>query len=606
MRKGVLLFAAVSWFATAGFGQSWLPQNWTPERRQQVYTTAQGSKLIPYQWALALERPDDETLFFADHGRRFGFLPNGSATGLPVGLVEDRNLDGTSHLGLTCAACHTRDVHYRGTTYRIDGGGADSDLYGFLAEMSRATAATSRSIDSPKFDRFARRVLGANAGAGARRKLFNDLKTFAAGYAVFMTNSTPDTPWGRSRTDAFSMIFNRVTSIDLGIPANTRKPNAPVSYPFLWETSWLNKVQYDGAVPNESVVERLGRNVGEVLGVFAEVDITRVPLLPPIMRSTAKRINLLALEDWWSELRAPKWSDATALPPIDTSRLARGQQVYNEHCLSCHAIVTPGRRQNVTLVPLAQIGTDPGMTTVAAMRTARTGILQGVRKNLVPFGPRFGPEALASAITGHVTISVILTPEISPTNPSPNGPKRGPAAAAATATAGASREGRGAEAHPPATNNDPEDVHRARVRALLLESDGPSAESARSRTEAAPGDNELEVALRAFALRAEAEKVTLDYRARPLDGIWATAPYLHNGSVPTLADLLRPAAVRPKTFYVGDCEIDPVNVGCVSTERPGAFLFDTTKKGNWNIGHEYGTSLNENDRRALLEYLKSL
>jgi hypothetical protein len=605
MRKAMCLFAMVSSFAVAGSAQTWLPQNWTPERRQQVYTTAQGSKLIPYPWALALERADDDTMFFADNGRRFGFLPNGSATGLPVGIVEDENLDGTSHLGITCAACHTRDVSYRGTTYRIDGGGGDADLYLFLSDMSRAVTATSRSIDGAKFKRFADRVLGANAGNSARRKLFNQIRTFAQGYATFVTNSTPDTAWGRSRTDAFGMIFNRVTSIDLAIPSNSRKPDAPVSYPFLWDTSWFNKVQYDGGVPNQSVVERLGRNVGEVLGVFAEVKINRVPLLPPVMRSTAKRFNLLALEDWWSELRSPKWSDATALPAIDSTKLAQGQALYNQNCLSCHPMVTPGRRQNVTLVSLDDVGTDPGMTTVAATRPAKTGMLQGVRKNLVPFGPRFGAQALAAEITGHVGISVILTPEVSPSNPSPNGPGTGSVSRFVASMEESVAAGM-RESEPPPTNNDRDDAERAHVRALLEGTEDEPQTEAPEGAEAPAGDDELETSLRAFALRAAAEKATLEYRARPLDGIWATAPYLHNGSVPTLADLLLPAAQRPKTFYVGDCEIDPVKVGCVATAAPGAFLLDTTKKGNWNVGHEFGTSLSEADRAALLEYLKSL
>ena len=166
MKPRALLLFAVCSITVLAFGQTWLPQNWTPERRQQVYTTAQGSKLIPYPWALALERPNDETLFFADNGRRFGFLPNGSATGLPVGLVEDKNLDGTSHLGVTCAACHTREVRYKGTTYRIDGGGADTDLQEFLAEMSRATTATANS--SEKFDRFAKRLMSSTRRCGVR------------------------------------------------------------------------------------------------------------------------------------------------------------------------------------------------------------------------------------------------------------------------------------------------------------------------------------------------------------------------------------------------------------------------------------------------------
>jgi hypothetical protein len=97
------------------------------------------------------------------------------------------------------------------------------------------------------------------------------------------------------------------------------------------------------------------------------------------------------------------------------------------------------------------------------------------------------------------------------------------------------------------------------------------------------------------------------YRARPLNGIWATAPYLHNGSVPNLYDLLLPPTHRPKFFYVGSWEFDPVHVG-VETGSPfaGSFTFDTRLPGNSNSGHEYGTSLSEPERMALIEFLKTL
>ncbi|UVO38731.1 cytochrome c [Bradyrhizobium arachidis] len=99
----------------------------------------------------------------------------------------------------------------------------------------------------------------------------------------------------------------------------------------------------------------------------------------------------------------------------------------------------------------------------------------------------------------------------------------------------------------------------------------------------------------------------LQYRARPLNGVWAMAPYLHNGSVPSLHDLLLPPEQRPRTFFVGNWEFDPVNVGyAMASESPGAFKFDTTLLGNSNAGHAYGTDLNEDDRRALIEYLKTL
>jgi Cytochrome c len=102
-------------------------------------------------------------------------------------------------------------------------------------------------------------------------------------------------------------------------------------------------------------------------------------------------------------------------------------------------------------------------------------------------------------------------------------------------------------------------------------------------------------------------QVIEEYRARPLNGIWATAPYLHNGSVPDMVELLKPAAQRPTTFYVGNWELDPERLG-FEWRSPflGAFEFDTSITGNSNAGHEHGTQLSEGDQRALIEYLKTL
>lgn len=99
-------------------------------------------------------------------------------------------------------------------------------------------------------------------------------------------------------------------------------------------------------------------------------------------------------------------------------------------------------------------------------------------------------------------------------------------------------------------------------------------------------------------------RTTGEYACRPLVSAWATAPYLHNNSVPTLYDLLLPAAKRPRTFPVGHREYDPLKLGYVTTQAEGDFLFDTTLPGNHNSGHEYGTALSEADRMDLLEYLK--
>jgi hypothetical protein len=106
----------------------------------------------------------------------------------------------------------------------------------------------------------------------------------------------------------------------------------------------------------------------------------------------------------------------------------------------------------------------------------------------------------------------------------------------------------------------------------------------------------------------------LGYKARPLTGIWATAPYLHNGSVPTLYDLLLPEGDRPRSFYTGTREFDPVKAGYVTAQGPdNTFLFETHDSngrpidGNSNSGHDYGNaSFSDEDRRALVEYLKTL
>ncbi|MDO6729716.1 hypothetical protein Q4577_06785 [Marinovum sp. 2_MG-2023] len=98
-------------------------------------------------------------------------------------------------------------------------------------------------------------------------------------------------------------------------------------------------------------------------------------------------------------------------------------------------------------------------------------------------------------------------------------------------------------------------------------------------------------------------RVTDGYANMPLDGIWMRAPYLHNGSVPTLADLLSPPADRPAEFFRGCTHFDPERVGFACTD---GFAFDTTLIGNGNGGHLYGTDLDADEKSALLEYLKSL
>jgi hypothetical protein len=100
------------------------------------------------------------------------------------------------------------------------------------------------------------------------------------------------------------------------------------------------------------------------------------------------------------------------------------------------------------------------------------------------------------------------------------------------------------------------------------------------------------------------------YEARVLEGIWAAAPYLHNGSVPTLAELLKPAAERVSSFSIGPA-YDVINIGLAAEQTHFNYTLQTTdcsdrNSGNSRCGHEFGTQLSAEEKKALLEYLKTL
>ena len=108
--------------------------------------------------------------------------------------------------------------------------------------------------------------------------------------------------------------------------------------------------------------------------------------------------------------------------------------------------------------------------------------------------------------------------------------------------------------------------------------------------------------------RFKSFRKTDGYANHPLDGIWARAPYLHNGAVPTLRALLDEPVDRPPVFYRGYDVFDRDNVGFVSdidaADGLTFFRFDTSVPGNSNAGHTYGTGLSAEQKRALVEYLK--
>lgn len=527
----------------------YLDQGWTPQDSLRFYTTTQGSRFIPYRWFLALEQPNGRLPFRSTaFVRQFRFLPETSSRpnpeGLPVGFVRDGRSD---WLGFTCSACHTNQVNYKGTGIRVDGAPTLADFDLFQRTITEAIRNTHQ--DDQKFERFAIAVLGGAFTPASKEDLRTSVAAYLEKQVAYQKRNFSSTPYGYSRVDAFGRIYNTVLDhVDAG-PHNSNPPDAPVSYPFLWDTPMHDYVQWVGVAPNANVGS-LGRNVGEALGVFAEFSIEE-PFFPEIgYRSSVAGKNLVELEERIRKLESPRWPEKI-LPPIDGILQAQGERLYRDHCISCHRLIDrsdPKRTVRAQMFKLPLIGTDPKTAENIVKYAGRTGVLDGV-KQTVYTGSTFGPEANVSAMVSNAVVGVL--------------------------------------------EHEAFDTALAEVISIAQDRGGEASIKQGDYYPDTPQNPNASL---------------LAYKARPLNGIWATAPYLHNGSVPNLYELLLAPEQRSKSFWVGRREFDPVKVGFLDKGYVPGFgsELDTSLPGNSNSGHDYATTLNKSDRMALLEYLKSL
>jgi cytochrome c551/c552 len=548
----------------------WMDQNWPPADRNTFYTTDQGSRIIDYDWIKALNRPDGGGGFMADGLARYGYLTNSkSATnpeGLPVGFMVGAGVAGdTAHyLAMNCAACHTRQIEVKGQPYRVDGGPAIVDFQSFLADLSAAVRAIL--ITDGPFDSFAHRVLATSYSPQAVEALKLDVTAWYADFGDFMTRSLPPQPWGPTRLDAFGMIFNRVSGRDLDIPDNIKSADAPVRYPFLWNAPFQDRTQWNGAVPNGLFIFGLGRNLGEVYGVFGKFNPHRESIIIPIRfnggTNSANFVKLQKLEELVFKLRAPRWQTAWG---YDAAKAQRGDRLFQNNCAGCHGINASPDVIGAWKTPVKNVGTDERMF-ANARREAATGILADTTEASMP-PQRFGESALEVEILGTAVAKTLLQEFLTPRFPLPNANGAVNAVRRDLKDLGVGFVGENGQA-----------LLDARLQNLFnqLPTDpGPS------------------------------------YEARVLNGIWAAAPYLHNGSVPTLWDLLQPQPKRPTKFTVGIPDFDPVHVGLPADSSAHGVEFDVgpctgSNSGNGNCGHEFGVTLSDDEKWEIIEYIKGL
>lgn len=506
-----------------------LDQGWSDDVRQQIHFTSFGSRLLPYNIYVNLELADSQMLLKDPVvAESLGFIRQNAAENnpdaLPVGFAANIDDDGTKWIGLTCAACHTGQVNYRGKEIFIEGG---PGLLDFTAFEQTVLEALDAALNVPeKFQRLESRI---NSQGLDTRNLRSQLSERSAFMGQRLEINKLDVPYGYGRVDAFGQIFNAVSATALDSPANHHMPNAPVSIPVLWDASHLDLVQWNASAPNKNPGP-LGQNVTTALAVYGQIDLNSGGVG---YTSSVEISNLGYIQNTFYTLNSPQWPEHI-LGKIDQVKANAGKVIYDNNCLRCHSLVDrddPERKIKAVVVPLEDVNTDPLMASNFVDFQSNSESLNG-KKRYVIAGTPFTSSTRTFDLVINAAIGVMLRQPIQT------------------------------------------------LSAILNEE---------SQVFSAPLDFDRRV-----------------YKARPLNGIWAAGPYLHNGSVPTLWDVLQAPDARPSVFYVGSRELDTTKVGLVSSEVEYSSEFDTKLPGNSNQGHEYGVHLNEDDKWALIEYLKTL
>lgn len=601
----------------------------------------------------------------------YGVLPVGFAV-LKGGVDPATGKEMEDGLGLTCAACHTGRVFYKDTELRIDGAPAMIDIGNLERIIGLSICYTD--IMPWRAWRLVSSVVEehADAPADVREALqkrtmqqLTDICTQKIKNKITLERAVLDrrgekhSEEGFGRLDALNRIGNQVFHENLlpdmpdenelkklepaaadakrkeierairNLDSNFAAHSAPVSFPAIWDVPHFVWAQYDASILNPGI-----RNIGEALGVSARVnmgDDKNASL--PLFASSVDFDAIAAIEALlrgkdgpfdgevgFKGLQAPRWEDAASYFSGDenwkadkTEVVNAGRALYVARCAECHN--SPPRDSAIPVddpnsfwnkknwiegknewlfdnrqKTVVAMGTDPEQARVLTERTVNIPAYLGVDTGtlLKRCGMQGDPAFEKSyALSLMDVVAKVRDRHILDTEKRLGRPLT---EAERTAIIGA---------RPNCPNPRVFPLARAESTGIVQNaSDGSSS---------------------FYVSRPH-------YRAKPLNGIWATAPYLHNGSVPTLDDLLSPQRDRPSTFCVGPMQFDPKRVGLaappmkdgeVSCET-GQTLFDVTKRGNSNLGHSFegdgteppdgvvGPGLSPQQREQLIAYLKTL
>jgi hypothetical protein len=582
----------------------------TPAQRETYYHLSQGSEILPWILLTAVDVADPgSNKPFVENLERYGLLPDPARDdALPVGLTVSSNpfTFGMDFVGITCAACHVGELRHGGKAVRIDGAPNMFNMQLFYSQAIEAlmAARTDRGKRWRALKRLGRQDYGRYGLAapfvrpatlvyyGANMLLHRDrldarLELIAVIRAARAQRDPNHPTSGFGRLDAFdgtrNFIFTRLRKADAGGDfevnrANMARLNAAVKFPPLWSRKaqplepvaayreqpqrfppvWGFK-DYDWIEWTLNTNTALERNFTETLGAGATVvlDPRRTASL---FESSIPMRNMHDLEWLAYYIDPPRWP-AAIFGEIKPDLAAAGEGIFRSHCAGCH-----------------EYGDD---------RRTPTGLirLRGMR-----------PEAVGTDATVALRISC----------PVPDaGALVIPPRSYTAEDSQLLRECASVKAGTAFTGNSFARTVQAAVDSIKQKAFASAGIDAAQQRAMEDLDRRGRVLWRDTLL--DTQPPYGPYAARPLYGIWAAAPYLHNGSVPTLYHLLVPPEQRPKTFALGGREYDPVRLGfAVDTACDQQdCVVDATRIGDGNGGHLFGTDLSESDRMALLEYLKT-
>ena len=641
---------------TAPTGYSYtLAQDWPKADRTTWYKTSQGSRLLPMAWYDALVLKGGDTRFASrSNQQRYASLFCDDSD-LPLGFVIDQAEGKPDALGLTCAACHTGVLDYNGQAFIVEGGSSELDLQTYLTDIFAALDGLfteASSGEGTAWPAFAAEILGEPYSRAQEDALFEDLATWLEKRYQVQQSIEAGGVWGHGRTDAVQVILNTASVIS-GTRAGATLPasTAPVSIPHVWNAHQMERVQWNGSarkVKDIGVLKTIEfgsviRDVAELIGVFGEIELTTSTpnntATYPSLKSSTKLANIVRLERALETLKSPAWPAEWGAVDVNGTDYARGKALYDENCAQCHSVLD---RENLTVriadaayqeqavepvtrhlpafsmpgTKATPVGTDPMMACNAQTHTSWAGTFQALHNS---FGALRKLNA-DMAGGGTTVVSALRNVKL---DKFPEGVAtlrlieelslrmiyEKNAELTALQAEDAKEHARG--------------LYDAILGGLFGTDPGRKVDPASIPDVPEQGTHGLKTvkdveARCAEFLLAQKEKgqgeFLPEYKARPLNGIFASAPYLHNGSVPTLDDLLKPVDQRNTSFATGAVYFDPVKVGLGAPKPVGAStpfqMHDAEGRiipGNSNQGHAYpDVPFSDTDRAALIAYLKTL